>query len=154
MLSSRSYDALYVERCRARINAQVATYRHLFEAVTEEGAGPADSLHNALASLEEVFFNNLLVVLDSYFLHRSRGVEMKNGNALNEVRLLRESLLAHEGVMVIDSAIKYHADRSILHYHLGESIHLSERDFAVLAEAFLAEIVEKYVDGRSRPPER
>ena len=145
MPSSISYDAAFVDQCRSDLNAKVATYRRLFEAITEEGAGRTSSLDAALAALEPVFFNNLLVVLDSQFARRSRAVEQSDGTPLNEVRIICTSMMVNNGVMGSDPTINYVPEQSILHYREGDEIRLGEHDFALLADAFLTEIVEKFV---------
>lgn len=145
MASTVSYELAYVDQCRSSLSAKVATYRRLFEAITEEGAGREASLDQALIALEPVFFNDLLVVLDSHFAHRSRAVEGSDGNPLNEVRIICSSLMLNDGVMTADPVIGYTVESSILKYEMGDEVHLGEHDFSMLAEAFLTEIVQKFV---------
>lgn len=38
-----------------------------------------------LESFEAVFFNNMVLVLDSYFTHRTRAIEGKDGNPMNRL---------------------------------------------------------------------
>ena len=54
------------------------------------------------------FFNNLLLALDRYYVHRLAGpnYEGKYGNPLNEVRIISESLMSNGGTMRADKQIK------------------------------------------------
>jgi len=47
---------------------------------------------SAVASFEPVFFNNLVMVLDGYFVHRSGTPEGKDGNALNELHFCKTTV--------------------------------------------------------------
>lgn len=71
-------------------------------------------------------------------------MEGKDGNPLNEVRVLCNSLLNNGGLMASDKQIKLDPAKSILKYQVGDEIKLSEADFALLAKAFFAEIESKY----------
>lgn len=135
MLSVNSYDKEYVDACRAKVDRQVATYKELAAAAKDPVA---------LAAFEPLFFNHMLLVLDHYFMHRARGIEKKDGNPLNEVRVLCNSLMENDGVMVADTQIKLRPDSSLLGYEVGDEIALSEADFVPLAAAFFEEIESKY----------
>jgi len=41
----------------------------------------------------------MVLVLDSSFSHRQRTMELKDGNPLNEVRVLCNSILENDGIM-------------------------------------------------------
>ena len=43
------------------------------------------------------FFNDQVLLLDLRFVHRLTGIEANDGNPLNEVRVLCNSILLHQG---------------------------------------------------------
>ena len=88
-----------------------------------------------------------LSLLDSFFTHRGRGQEGKDGNPLNEVRVLCSSLLLHDDVMTPDKTIKLDPSRSVLGLAPGDRIELTEADFSKLSEAFFAELAAKFTEG-------
>jgi hypothetical protein len=133
----KTYPREYIERCREKIDADVAAYRTL-ATTAGANAGPA------LCELETRYFNNLALVLDACFVHRLRTVEGKDGNPLNEVRVLVNSLLLHDGVMTPESGIKLVPAKSVLQIPFGETIALTEAQFVALATAFFAEIERKF----------
>lgn len=55
---------------------------------------------------EPLFFNNLALALDRFFVHRLRVVTGKDTNALNELELICDSLMNNENVMRGASVIK------------------------------------------------
>lgn len=142
MLGVKSYPQDYVDACRAQVDAQVAAYDALERAAKKTKAAP---LGKALDAFEPVFFNDMVLVLDSFFTHRLRGVEGKDGNPLNEVRVLQSSLVEHGGQLTPDKTIKLKAETSVLGYDVGDQIRLSQADFVKLAEAFFAEIESRFV---------
>ena len=135
MLSISRYDQSYVDTCRARIGAQNSAYDDL--------AKRADA--SALAAFEPLFFNHMVMALDCYFGHRARAVEGKDGNALNEVRVLCNSFIQNDGVLMADTQITLKPDESQLGYRVGDRIALAAADFARLSGAFFAEIEARYV---------
>jgi hypothetical protein len=134
MLGMKSYPQIYIDACRARVDAQVATYRKMV------ASGDVQE------SFESVFFNNMVVVLDSYFTHRLRGVEGKDGNPLNEVRVLTSSMLENNDTMAAENTIKMSPATSVLGYKVGDPIRVTEQDFVRLAEAFFAGIESKFAE--------
>jgi hypothetical protein len=78
-------------------------------------------------------------------VHRIRAVSGKDGNPLNEVELLTESLMNHDGVLEGNNVIKYVPEQSVLGLELGERIRLGAAQFERLATAFLAEIEHRFV---------
>jgi protein involved in polysaccharide export with SLBB domain len=86
----------------------------------------------------------MVMVVDDYFLHRSRNLELKDGNPLNEVRVICNSLRDNDGMMAADKQIKMDPDSSVLKLQVGDEINLSIDDLQRLSEAFLSEIERKY----------
>ena len=123
MLSVNSYPTTYVDACRARVDAQIAAYQGVLGA-----SGGGKKFDAAIAAFEPLFSNNMVMVLDNYFLHRSRALELKDGNPLNEVRVLCNSMRDNDGVMAADTQIKLDPTSSILGYHVGSQIALSLAD--------------------------
>jgi len=131
MLGMKTYPQDYIDACRARVDAQLAAYR---AAVVKDSA------------VEAVFFNNMVIVLDSYFTHRLRGVEGKDGNPLNEVRVLASSMMQGGEKLVKDTQIKLDPETSVLGLEVGATIALTEADFVALSKAFFAELETKFAE--------
>jgi hypothetical protein len=91
MLARSSYDQAYLDGVRMRIRAQIATYEALAGAAGGEEAKP-------VADFAPLFFGNLTLALEGYFVHRTRGKEAKNG-ALKDLRARAEAV-ADEGAEV------------------------------------------------------
>lgn len=115
VLSVKSYPADFVEASRARFVSLLDAYRRLTETL------PAGSLTVA-SEFEHRFVHAVLVSLDAAFVHRVRAQEGKDGNALNEVRMLAESILANDGVLAPNTTIKYVAARSVTGVDIGQPI--------------------------------
>ena len=86
-----------------------------------------------------------MLALDRYFVHRVRAVSGKDGNPLNEVELIADGLMLHEGTLPASTVIKYAPDRSVLGLEVGDRIALTADDFERLSAAFLAEIEKRFV---------
>ena len=93
---------------------------------------------------ERQFFNHMILALDHYFVHRSRTIEGKDGNPLNEVRMLCDAIMENGGRMSANKTIRYKPETSILKFKIGDEIRLNADDFARLSAAFLDEIEKKY----------
>jgi hypothetical protein len=135
MLSMTSYGREYIDDCRALIDARVAAYRGL------AAAAPAD----AMAEFEAAYFNNLVMVLELCFVHRTRGLEKKDGNPLNEVRVLTTSIMSNDGRLTVEKQIKLNPDTSVLGLREGDRIAVTEDGFVGLAKAFFADIELKFL---------
>lgn len=82
MLGMKTYDQDYIDACRARVDAGVRAHRK---------SGAKDK------EFESRFFNDQVLLLDYMFVHRLSGQEGKDGNALNEVRVLCQETVPHAG---------------------------------------------------------
>jgi hypothetical protein len=140
----KSYPREYVEGCRARLRAQLSTYRQAADAARQPGE-PKPPADTPFGRLEPVFFNNLLLALDAWFVHRARDLEGKDGNPLNEVRVLCRSLTENGERLVRDRTVHLDPETSLLGHRLGDPVRLTEEQFVTLAEAFLEEIEKRYV---------
>src|SRR5262245_40534957 len=140
MLGMKIYSKDYIDACRARVAAGLQTYR------SQVGKAPS-------REFESRFFNDQVLLLDYMFVHRLAGIEGKDGNPLDEVRVLCNSLLFNEGKLQVDklpgwpnsavSGIKLPAEKSLLKLKPGDDIQLSEADFVRLSDAFFAEMEKK-----------
>ncbi len=135
MLGVSTYEKPYIDACRARTEAQLGAYRALAKAAKSKAA---------VEAFAPTFFNNAVLALDHCFMHRLRTKEGKDGNPLNEVRVLSNSLMENGGRLAADKAIKLKPESSVLGLEVGDEIALGEDDFARLSEAFYAEIETKF----------
>ena len=147
MLSRSTYSQEEIDRTRARVDADVARYRELAAAV-----GSADGAGAALAAFEPAFFNSMVVVLDHAFVHRGRAIEGKDGNPINEVRVIASSLVENGGAMGVDKTIRMRPADTVLGYAPGDEIRVDEAGFARLADAFLAEIERRFAETAAAAP--
>ncbi len=139
MLGMRKYTQKYIDGCRESVESDLAAYRKM------AGAAGKGRSSRAAQVFESTFFNNMVLVLEHSFVHRLRTVEGKDGNPLNEVRLLADSMLTNNNKMKSDRSIKLSPETSVLKYREGDEIKLSENDFTQLSKAFFAEIENKYL---------
>jgi hypothetical protein len=96
------------------------------------------------------FFNDQVLLLDHVFVHRLTGIEGKDGNPLNEVRVLCNSLLLNDGKLQgwpnsAGASIKLPTEKSVLKLKVGDDVKLNESDFVRLSKAFFAEIEKRYL---------
>lgn len=87
----------------------------------------------------------MALVLDRLYVHRVRMVTGKDGNPLNEVELLYESLMNNDGILRGSSAIKYVPEDSVLGLKVGDLIRLTSGQFERLSTAFFAELERKFL---------
>jgi hypothetical protein len=140
MLCVNSYEKHYIDECRSRMEAQLTASKDLVTAARAKTGGG-----KAVDGFESLFLGNLVVVLDAFFVHRARALEKKDGNALNEVRMICNSLLPNRGVLKEDKTIKYSAEKSVTKLKIGDEIKLTESAVVALSKAFFAEIQAKFM---------
>jgi hypothetical protein len=131
MLGRKSYTREELDHAKSAIKKQLAAYKRLAEAIlNQKGDAKARS---ALEDLEPHFFNDLTLVLDRYFVHRLRMARGKNGNPLNEVELISESLMNSGGVLRGNKVVKYVPDRSVVGLKIDDRIRLKARTSSCFA---------------------
>lgn len=124
---------------------QIATARTAFaEVLAQWRAVAAASSGAARREAEAQVFAQMVVAMDGWFVHRARAVEGKNGNPLNEVRLLAEGITANGGRFPAVGPIRWHAAASVTGLDVGDPILLTETLFARLAEAFMDEMAARF----------
>jgi hypothetical protein len=138
MLAANKYPREYVDQCRRRIASQVAAYRTAVGVAGAKAGSPFETL-------EHEFFNNMVLMLDYLFVHRTRTLELKDGNPLNEVRVICNSITQNQGVMSKDNAIKLEPAKSVMGFQYGEEIKVKDADFQRLADAFFTELERKFM---------
>ena len=69
----------------------------------------------------------------------------KDGNPINEVEMLCDSLMNHNGVLRDSNVIKLIPDKSVVKLHIGDSIRLTEAEFERLSSSFFAEMERKFL---------
>jgi hypothetical protein len=142
VLGRKDYTPDEVSTARKAVEEQIAAYRALAAAVDATAEPKAVA---ALAAFEPVLANALVMELDRFFVHRLRAVSGKDGNPLNEVEVLVESLLAGGGALVAHKVIRLRPEGSVLGLAPGEEVRLTVDRFSRLADAFFAELMDRFL---------
>lgn len=121
MLSVKSYEPAFVANCRARMKAALA-------------AAPDNPL----------ILNELIVAMEASFVHRMRGQEGKDGNPLNELRMLANAIVGNGAKFAADSTIKYDPVKAITGIAVGDTIAPDKAMIECLADAVFAEIEKRF----------
>src|SRR2546428_8818764 len=137
----KKYPKEYIAGCRERVDADLGAYRSQVGKTTSKES-------------EARFFNDQVRLLDCMFVHRLSGIEGKDGNPLNEVRVLCNSILLNRGKLQVDrlpgwpnsavAGIKLPPEKSVLKLKRGDEVRLSAADFERLSKAFFAELEKKF----------
>jgi hypothetical protein len=147
VLGRKNYKQEELDQCKQAIQKQLGASRRLAKAIDGNASGKKAA--SALKSFEPLFFNNMTLALDRYFVHRLRMVTGKDSNPLNEVELLADSLMNNEGVLRANNAIKYDPHGSVVKLQVGDPIKLTESDFERLSSAFFAELESRFLERRA-----
>jgi hypothetical protein len=137
----KTYTQEEHDNAKAAIAQQLAAYKQLANAIDSSDPG----VEAALEAIEPLLFNNMTLVLDRYFVHRLRMVTGKDGNPLNEVELMTESLMNNDGVLRGNNVIKLVPEETVLKLEIGDRIRLTAAQFERLSKAFLAQIQAKFL---------
>jgi hypothetical protein len=143
MLGRKDYTQQELDHAKGAVKHQLAAYKKLITAL--DGPNEDPKVRSALEDFEPLLFNNMTLVLDRYFVHRLRLVTGKDGNPLNQVELLSDSLINNGGELRATNVIKYLPDQSVLTLDVGERIRLNAAQFERLSTVFFAEAEAKFV---------
>jgi hypothetical protein len=142
MLGRNNYTQEEVDHATIAVDQQLAAYKRLSAAI---GATSDPKVTSALEAFEPLFFNNMTLVLDRYFVHRVRKVSGKDGNPLNEVELISDSLMNNDGVLRGNNVIKLIPGQSLSKLDIGDRIRLSAAQFERLATGFFNELKSRFL---------
>jgi len=89
MLGMKTYSQEHIDASQARVDANLrADRKQVAKAPSKE--------------FEARFLNDLVLLLDYMFVHRLTGIEGKDGNPSNQVRVLCNSILLNKGKLQVD----------------------------------------------------
>ena len=128
MLGRANYPVAYIKAVNTRVDRVLKAF---------DQAKPAEPF--ASEALLDV-----IVGLEMAFVHRLRGQEGKDGNPLNEVRMIVASVLEFGGVMTLDKTIKWKPEASVTGLKNGDKIALDRKQVGKLVDAFFEELAKKY----------
>lgn len=134
MLGRSAYDPSQIAACASAFADALEGWQKV--------AARSDA--SARAEAEVRVFNQMVVALDGWFAHRLRRLEGKDGNVLNEVRLIALGLTANRGRFPADGVIRWHAETSVTGLRPGDQIMITAALFETLSLAFLAEMRAKF----------
>ena len=134
MLARTSYDPSQIATCRTVFAEMLESWRRL---AARTGAA-------ARAEAEVRVFNQMVVALDGWFVHRQRSLEGREGDALHEVRLLALGITTHRGIFPQEGATHWQAETSISGLAPGDAIRIGEALFTRLCDAFLEAMTARF----------
>jgi hypothetical protein len=99
-----------------------------------------------LPDFEPVFLDGMVLALDRHFVHRLRMVTGKDGDPLNEVELICESLMGNDGVLRGNNVIEYVTADPVTGLEIRDRVQLTAEQFERLATAFFAELERRSLE--------
>ena len=129
MLGRNSYSSDDVEACRDTADALLAAWQ-------------ANEIEDS--TLENLVFGQAVIALDAWFVHRLRGMEGKDANAMDEVRVLADSLIANGGVLRVEGPISWVPERTVLRLGVGDEVLVTADGYERLAAAYLSAMEAAY----------
>ncbi len=105
MLGRKNRTRKEVDHARSAVAEQLAVYKTLGWANAH--AIPNATVHAEFDDVERLYVNTMILVLDRYVVHRLRMVTGKDGAPLNDVEMLCDSLMNHEGILRGNNVITY-----------------------------------------------
>jgi hypothetical protein len=99
-------------------------------------------------TLESLVFGQAVVVLHTWFGHRDRELEGDDGNPMNEVRVIADSIVDNDAVLRVEGPITWVAERTVLRLAVGDDVAVTANGFERLAAAYLSAIESTYPDSQ------
>jgi hypothetical protein len=112
MFGRKNYTQEEFDHAKSAVETQLAAHKKLVAAI--EGETPDKKVQSALGDFEGLFFNNMTLVLDRYFVHRIRMVAGSDGNPLIEVEVICDSLMNSNAILRGNNVIKCIPDQSVV----------------------------------------
>ncbi len=131
MPARTAYTSDEIEACRDNCDALLAVWA-------------ANDVEDT--TLESLVFLQAVVVLDAWFAHRERDLEGDDGNPMNEVRVIADSVMGNAGTLRVQEPIRWAPERTVLRLAVGDEIELTANGFERLAAAYLAAIENTYLE--------
>ena len=128
MLGRANYPVGYIEAVHARVSRVLKAF---------DKAKPAEPF--ATEALLDVVLG-----LEMAFVHRLRGQEGKDGNPLNELRMIATSVLEFDGMMTGDKTIRWTPEKSVTGLRIGDKIVLSRKQVGALLDAVIEEVAKRF----------
>lgn len=131
MAERNAYTSDEIEACRDSCDALLAAW----------GANDVED-----STLESMVFAHAVIVLDAWFAHRQRDLEGDDGNPMNEVRVVADSLMRNAGTLRVEGPITWPARRTVLGFAVGDEVEITADGFERLAAAYLTAIELTYLE--------
>lgn len=114
---------VYMESCRDQLVGDIEAYDRINEFMPK-------SMSDDSVYFEKVFFNNLLIVLDTMFVNRPMIVGVQS--ASQELKYLANSIAKHNGRLMLSQNAKYRKEWSVLKIEKGGKIIITQEKFISL----------------------